>query len=65
MPQFDLDNPRLTDFLDLTTLQEIQDSFAAVTNVQTRITDAEGNILTQPAPSGQFLRRQSATALPS
>ena len=29
-PAFDLDNLRLTDFMDLPTLQEIQDSFAAV-----------------------------------
>ena len=62
MPQFDLEQPKLTDFLDLTTLQEIQDSFAAVANVQTRITDAEGKVLTQPVPSGHFISRQTAIA---
>ncbi|MEX0653839.1 MAG: SpoIIE family protein phosphatase [Phycisphaeraceae bacterium] len=38
----------LTDFLDLTTLQEIQDSFAAVTRLITSIRDAEGTPLTTP-----------------
>ncbi|MGA2232283.1 MAG: SpoIIE family protein phosphatase [Tepidisphaeraceae bacterium] len=62
MPQLDSENLKLTDFLDLATLQEIQDSFAAVANVQASITDADGKVLTQPAPSGQFLKRQSAIA---
>jgi len=62
MPAFDLDNLRLTDFMDLPTLQEIQDSFAAVANVKAIITDAEGNLLTQPAPSGEFLKRQQTLA---
>ena len=44
------DNLRLTDFMDLPTLQEIQDSFAAVANVKATITDAQGNVLTQPMP---------------
>ena len=56
------DNPVLTDFLDLATLQEIQDSFAAVANVKARITDASGNLLTQPTPSKDFLSRQRAIA---
>lgn len=38
----------LTDFLDLTTLQEIQDSFAAVTRLVTSIRDADGRALTAP-----------------
>ena len=58
----DPDNLKLTDFLDLSTLQEIQDSFAAVANVKASITDAEGNTLTQPAPTRDFLSRQSAIA---
>src|SRR5688572_25467137 len=49
------DNLRLTDFLDLPTLQEIQDSFAAVA-------DVEANLLTQPTASGEFVRRQRALA---
>lgn len=56
------DNPVLTDFLDLATLQEIQDSFAAVANVKARITDPGGNLLTQPTPSKDFLSRQRAIA---
>ena len=47
----DLDNLKLTDFMDLATLQEVQDSFAAVANVKATITDATGNLLTQPTPT--------------
>lgn len=59
---FDPDNLHLTDFMDLATLQEIQDGFAAVANVNAIITDADGNVLTQPAPTREFLRRQRAIA---
>src|SRR6059058_1877630 len=62
MSEFQPDNLRLTDFMDVQTLQEIQDSFAAVANVRAIITDAEGNRLTQPAPSGEFLKRQQTLA---
>ncbi len=48
--------------MDLPTLQEIQDSFAAVASVKATITDADGNVLTQPTPTSDFLRRQSAIA---
>ena len=53
---------KLTDFLDLATLQEIQDGFAAVANMRAVITDAEGNLLTQRTPTKGFLRRQLAIA---
>ena len=33
MAEFDPEHLRLTDFLDLTTLQEIQDSFAAIVEI--------------------------------
>jgi len=49
------DNLRLTDFMDVQTLQEIQDSFAAVANVKAIITDAQGNRLTQPMPTSDFI----------
>ena len=62
MSSLDSDKLRLTDFMDLPTLQEIQDSFAAVANVKATITDADGNLLTQPTPTREFLRRQSALA---
>jgi sigma-B regulation protein RsbU (phosphoserine phosphatase) len=62
MPPPDEDDLQLTDFMDLPTLQEIQDSFAAVANVTARITDAEGNLLTQATPTTDFLRRQRAIA---
>lgn len=56
------DTLRLTDFMDVATLQEIQDSFSSVANVRAIITDAEGNILTQPNPTADFLKRQNAIA---
>ena len=62
MPETNPENLRLTDFLDLPTLQEIQDSFAAVADVRAVITDADGNLLTQPTPTTGFLRRQRALA---
>jgi sigma-B regulation protein RsbU (phosphoserine phosphatase) len=62
MPDSLLHNLRLTDFVDLKTLQEIQDSFTAVANVKATITDADGNVLTQPDPSGEFLKRQQTIA---
>ena len=62
MPAFDPDRLKLTDFMDLPTLQEIQDSFAAVANVKATITDADGKLLTQPTPTTDFLKRQSAIA---
>jgi len=58
----DPENLRLTDFIDAPTLQEIQDSFAAVADVKATITDAGGNVLTQPMPTREFLRRQKALA---
>jgi sigma-B regulation protein RsbU (phosphoserine phosphatase) len=63
----ELDSPEpdqlsLTDFLDLGTLQEIQDSFASLAAVRAHITDADGRPLTQPAPTSDFLRRQRAIA---
>jgi sigma-B regulation protein RsbU (phosphoserine phosphatase) len=58
----DPENLKLTDFMDLATLQEIQDSFAAVADVKATITDADGSVLTQPTPTREFLRRQKALA---
>lgn len=62
MDVIDTEQLRLTDFLDVPTLQEIQDSFAAIANVKATITDAQGNILTQPNPTTEFLRKQRAIA---
>ncbi len=62
MAGIDVENLRLTDFLDLPTLQEIQDNFAAVANVKATITDAQGNLITQPTPTKEFLHRQRAIA---
>jgi sigma-B regulation protein RsbU (phosphoserine phosphatase) len=59
---FDPDKLHLTDFLDLGTLQEIQDGFAAIANVKAIITDAQGNVLTQPTPTREFIQRQRAIA---
>jgi sigma-B regulation protein RsbU (phosphoserine phosphatase) len=62
MAGLDHEQLRLTDFMDLPTLQEIQDNFAAVANVRAIITDAAGNVLTQPQPTKEFLRRQRILA---
>ncbi|MCC6423924.1 MAG: SpoIIE family protein phosphatase [Phycisphaerales bacterium] len=62
MALLDSDKLELTDFMDLPTLQEIQDSFAAVAGVKATITDAAGNVLTQPNPTSEFLRKQKAIA---
>lgn len=63
MPGFDTDQLKLTDFMDLPTLQEIQDNFAAIANVRATITDADGHVLTQPQPTRGFLLRQRALAV--
>lgn len=47
----------LTDFLDIGTLQEIQDSFTAVTRQAATILDAEGNPVTAPTDT---LRRAAS-----
>lgn len=52
----------LTDFLDLGTLQEIQDAFSSLASVKAHITDADGRPLTQSTPTSDFLRRQRAIA---
>src|SRR5262245_52827007 len=62
MAELQADNLRLTDFMDVQTLQEIQDSFASVANVRATIADAQGKVLTQPVPTKEFLRRQRAIA---
>ena len=62
MASFDPDNLRLTDFMDLGTLQEIQDSFAAIANVRATITDADGTLVTSATPTAEFQRRQRALA---
>jgi sigma-B regulation protein RsbU (phosphoserine phosphatase) len=62
MPAYDPDHLKLTDFMDLPTLQEIQDSFAAVANVKATITDEAGKTITQPVPTSEFLKRQRAIA---
>ncbi len=58
MPGLDADHLKLTDFMDLQTLQEIQDNFTAIANVRATIVDADGNLITQPQPTKDFLRRQ-------
>ncbi len=60
MGEATVESLKLTDFMDLPTLQEIQDSFAAVANVRAVITDADGQVLTSPTPTSGFLRKQKA-----
>jgi len=56
------DTLKLTDFMDLAALQEMQDGFAAIASVQAVITDAGGNVLTSLAPATSFLHRRDAIA---
>jgi len=46
----------LTDFLDLPTLQEIQDSFTTLTRLATSIRDADGNIITTPTEADELFQ---------
>jgi sigma-B regulation protein RsbU (phosphoserine phosphatase) len=62
MQRLDAENLKLTDFMDLPTLQEIQDNFASIANVRATITDADGSVLTQPQPAREYLRRQMVLA---
>ncbi len=62
MNQPNVEHLHLTDFMDLATLQEIQDGFAAVASVRATITDADGTVITSGTPTKEFLRRQGAIA---
>jgi sigma-B regulation protein RsbU (phosphoserine phosphatase) len=62
MRRMDGENLKLTDFMDLQTLQEIQDNFASIANVRATITDADGSVLTQPQPAREYIRRQMVLA---
>jgi len=62
MPGPDAEHLKLTDFMDLQTLQEIQDNFAAIANVRATITDADGKVLTQAQPTREYVRRQMVIA---
>ena len=54
--------PHLTDFVDVETLQTLQDGFARVVNVATSIRDAEGDLVTEPSLTSTLCRilRKSA-----
>ncbi len=53
---------KLTDFMDLAALQEIQDGFAAIANVKAIITDPNGTRLTNPDPTSSFLLKRDVIA---
>jgi len=53
---------RLTEFLDLATLQDIQDSLAMVAQVKATILDNNGQALTQTTVSERFSTRSAAIA---
>src|SRR5947209_492295 len=55
-------NLRLTQFLDLATLQDIQDSLVMVAQVKASIQDAAGTALTQTTVSERFSTRSAAIA---
>jgi len=46
----------LTDFLDIRTLQDLQDGFAALTQLTTTIRDADGQLLTVPTDTSTRLQ---------
>ena len=46
----------LTDFVNLDTLQEIQDSFTALTHFSTAILDADGNPVTRPTDAASLAK---------
>lgn len=46
----------LTDFIDVESLQNLQDSFARLTGIATSFRDAKGNPITQPAEKPAFCR---------
>jgi sigma-B regulation protein RsbU (phosphoserine phosphatase) len=52
--------PKLTEFLDLATLQDIQDSLAMVAQVKASILDTAGQPLTQTTVSERFSNRSAA-----
>lgn len=54
--------PRVTDFLDTATLQDIQDSLATVAQVKATILDMSGQPLTQTTVSDRFSSRSAAIA---
>jgi sigma-B regulation protein RsbU (phosphoserine phosphatase) len=62
MRRLDAEHLKLTDFMDLQTLQEIQDNFASIANVRATITDADGSVITQPQPAREYIRRQMVLA---
>jgi len=45
---------RLVDLIDVETLQEIQDAFAALTGMATSIRDEQGRLITRPSGSSRF-----------
>ena len=54
--------PRLTDYIDQATLQDIQDSLASVAGVKATILNQEGVALTQTTLSKRFVSRSAAIA---
>lgn len=52
---------RLTDFVDVETLQSLQDGFARLTGISTSIRDAQGAAITQPAQQQAFCAYMQST----
>jgi len=62
MPANEGSGLQLTDLLDVNTLQEIQDRFAAVTQVAVSIRDRDGRTLTRPSGMNPFCRLMATSA---
>lgn len=46
--------PTLTDYLELKTLQQLQDAFALAARLPMRLCDADGKALTKPSPASSY-----------
>ena len=55
--------PSLTDFLDLDTLQAVQDGFVSITRLQARVLDAQGRPVTRPTDARVRQAADAATSL--
>ncbi len=62
MNQADQSHPALTDFVDVQTLQSLQDGFARLTGIPTSIRDPNGIPLTQASERGAFCTLINSTA---
>lgn len=61
MSSFGLHDPGLTDFVDLETLQSLQDGFAQLTGISTSIRNPQGEPITRPAEQAAYCELLQST----